>query len=399
MTAERVDIAVVGGGIHGTGVAQAAAAAGYTVALLEKTALAAGTSSRSSKLIHGGLRYLEGGHLGLVRECLRERALLLRLAPGLVALEDFLLPVYRHARRRSWQVGVGLGLYALLAGLGEGAAFSRLRATDPGLPADLRREDLLGAWRYQDGRTDDAALTRAVAASARALGANLMIPAELASARLTAGGVALRYRDGRGGGTLACRLLVNAAGPWVNHVLGRFEPELAAADITLVQGTHIVVPGEVTPTCCYLENPPDGRGIFVLPWRGATLVGTTESAFGGQPDDLRPRRAEIRYLLRALRWFFPGGRRLQPADVEAFAGLRVLPAGAGHAFHKSREVRIVADDEAAPRVLTVAGGKLTAYRATAARVIQRAAPVLPHRRRRADTRRLALVPVPGEALS
>ena len=393
MGPNRYDLVIVGGGIHGAGVAQAAAARGHRVVLLEKTALGAGTSSRSSKLIHGGLRYLETGQLKLVYECLRERRILTRIAPELVRLEDFYLPMYRHTRRRDWQLMTGLSLYAVLAGFTRGTGFGRIRADDAPPLDGLSRKGLQAIYRYTDARTDDQALTRSVTASAVALGARVRVPASFEGAERTQDGCVVRYRHEGAEGEAHCRVLVNAAGPWANEVLERVTPRAPGASMALVQGAHIVVPGRAVEHCFYLENPKDGRGIFVLPWRGGTLVGTTETAFRGAPDDVHPRPSEIRYLQSALLHHFPDFGEAVAAGVTAFAGLRVLPSGDGHAFHRPRETRLITDRPQRPRILTIYGGKLTAYRATAQHVVDRVATALPAARPLADTARLPLEPV------
>src|SRR6185436_2703518 len=170
------DLLIIGAGIHVVGVAQAAAAAGYSVLVLEKTALAAGTSSKSSKLIHGGLRYLETGQLRLVRESLREREILLRVAPELVHLVPFYIPVYRRTRRRPWQITVGLSLYAALGGFTSANRFARLARDEWAALDGLETRALQAVFRYHDAQTDDAALTRAVMRSAQSLGAELKMP-------------------------------------------------------------------------------------------------------------------------------------------------------------------------------------------------------------------------------
>jgi glycerol-3-phosphate dehydrogenase len=396
MGPDRYDMIVVGGGIHGAGVAQAAAAAGHRVLLLEKAALGAGTSSRSSKLIHGGLRYLETGQIRLVHECLRERRILLEVAPDLVRLEHFYLPLYRETRRRDWQLLTGLSLYALLAGFRRGTGFKRLSPARAGDLDGLNCEGLQAVYRYVDARTDDAALTRAVTASAVSLGARVAVPAELVGASLEPDGCTVRIRRGDEEREARCRVLVNAAGPWANAVLDRIEPRPRGTETSLVQGAHLVIPGRGIGHCYYVENPRDGRGIFVLPWRGGTLVGTTETPFAGDPDTVEPRASEQRYLRSALLHHFPQFESALGQGVEAFAGLRVLPAGDGHAFHRPRETRLITDRDQRPRVLTIYGGKLTAYRATAARVVARLATALPATRPRGDTRRLPLTPADAD---
>lgn len=391
---ERVDVLVIGGGIHGVGVAQAAAAAGHSVLLVEKTELAAGTSSRSSKLIHGGLRYLETYQFGVVRECLRERQILLRNAGDLVAMETFHLPLYTGGRRGSWVIGTGLGIYALLAGFGPSSAFSRLSGKEVDDLDGLRREGLKAVFRFQDARTDDRLLTRAVMYSALSLGAQLWQSSECMDAQLTDDGAVARIRRGSHEQEVACRVLVNAAGPWIGEMLERVSPRPPSIDFELVQGSHIVLERAVTDRCYYMENPRDGRGIFVLPWRQGTLVGTTETRFEGRPDRVAPRKSEIRYLRNALAHFFPDSREAVRAAVSAFAGLRVLPSGSGHAFQRSRETRLITDRDRAPRMIGIYGGKLTAYRATAEKVVARVQGSLPKRKPLADTATLSLVPAP-----
>jgi glycerol-3-phosphate dehydrogenase len=390
---DAYDVVVIGGGIHGVGVAQAAAAGGHDVLLLEKSDLAAGTSSRSSKLIHGGLRYLEGGHLRLVRECLRERELLLRLAPGLVHRCDFHLPIFRTTRRRPWQIRAGLSLYAILAGLRPEVRFRALRRAEWQDLDGLSTDGLQAVYRYTDAQTDDAALTRAVMRSAQQLGAHLVSPGRFDHATLDEDTCEIVYSHD--GATLACtaRVLVNAAGPWANEVLAHIDPAPAARTVELVQGAHIVVPGKIERGVYYLESPRDGRAVFVIPWHDRTLVGTTETIYRGHPDDVHPYEEEQAYLLEVLQHHFPRAVSVRDEDIQSsFAGLRVLPAAEGGLSRRSRETILDVDRPRRARVLTIYGGKLTAYRATAEKVMRKLARSLPARPRRADTRTLPLTP-------
>jgi len=392
--AEQYDVVVVGGGIAGVGVAQAAAAAGHSVLVLEKTALAAGTSSKSSKLIHGGLRYLESYEFSLVHESLDERALLLRNAPDLVELKPFYIPVYSKTRRRPWLVRAGLSLYAILGRLRKQVRFRKVPRSDWDGLDGLNTEDLDAVFQYYDAQTDDALLTRAVMDSAASLGAELAMPAELVRAELRSDGCVVHYMHDRRESTCEARVLVNAAGPWVNRVAERIEPQPRRLDIELVQGSHIIVDGTVERGLYYVEVPRDGRAVFTMPWKGKTLVGTTETRFRGDPDTVQPTRAEKNYLLRVLHRHFPRYRD-QRTVQDAFAGLRVLPSGPGHAFHRTREVILLSDREGRrdpPRVLSIYGGKLTGYRATADKVVRRIEAALAKRRPVADTRRLRLSP-------
>jgi len=391
---EHCDVLVVGAGIHGVGVAQAAAARGHSVLILEQTAPASGTSSRSSKLIHGGLRYLESGQFKLVRECLHERRVLLRIAPDLVRLKPFIIPVYRDTRRRPWQIAAGLSAYALLGGLAADNRFTRLARSAWSALDGLDTHDLDAVFSYHDAQTDDAALTRAVLHSAISLGARLECPASFTHAERHATGVCVQYQVGTTTRECAARVLVNAAGPWVNEVLAQVSPRPERLPMELVQGTHILLRGVLTAGLYYLEAPQDARGVFVMPWRDQVLVGTTESIYRGAPQAVQPLASELDYLLAACSYYFPAYRTLTRADiVAAFSGLRVLPSGTGAAFGRLRETRLHCDSAQPPRVLTIYGGKLTVYRATAQRVIERLAAQLPSSRQQVDTAKLPLMPV------
>jgi glycerol-3-phosphate dehydrogenase len=391
---ERCDVVVVGGGIHGAGVAQAAAAQGHSVLVLEQTALAAGTSSRSSKLIHGGLRYLESARFSLVRECLRERALLLKLAPELVRLRPFYLPIYRYTQRRPWKVRLGLSIYDVLAGGSKVSQFSTLPRHHWGRLDGLITEDLETVFCYPDAQTDDAALTRAVMQSAQELGAELCMPATLVRVECHNQGAIVHYQMNHQSRRCECYAVVNAAGPWVNEILKNVTPAPRHTEIELVAGTHILVPEPLTQGIFYVEAPRDHRAVFVMPWRRKTLVGTTETVYRGDPAQVRPLNSEIEYLWETFSHYFPRYRHGPQNIFAVFAGLRVLPAKLGTPFGRSRETILRPDHPGKPRVLTIYGGKLTAYRATAAAVMARLQPSLPARKTVAATENLPLKPVP-----
>lgn len=384
------DLVIVGGGIQGVGVAQAAAAAGHSVLLLERKGIGTGTSRKSSKLIHGGLRYLETAQFSLVRESLRERALLLELAPDLVRRIEMHIPVYRSSSRSPTKIALGLWLYRLLAGFGEDSEFSRLhRSAWAGLDG-LRTEDLLAVYRYVEAQTDDQALTRAVWQSAEALGAELAMPAEFKGAECHASGCEVQFEQSGKAVSVSARVLVNCAGPWGADLLKQVQPAVPMPAVELVQGSHLLLPNRLQYHF-YLEAPADRRAVFALPWHGQLLLGTTETAFLGTPDAAECLPEERDYLLRTFRHYFPE-YAVEQSEVTSFAGLRVLPRSNGNAFGRSREVLLRADQEDQPRVLSVLGGKLTTYRATALQVMERLAPSLPSRRRVADTARIHLSP-------
>jgi glycerol-3-phosphate dehydrogenase len=190
---------------------------------------------------------------------------------------------------------------------------------------------------------------------------------------------------------LAARVLVNAAGPWAPQIARAVTPGIFVPNVDLVQGTHIVLPFPLSAGIYYVESPTDGRAVFVMPWYGATLIGTTETPYVGEPDDVRPLPAEEEYLLDVVRHYFPALGHFTAADItQRFAGLRVLPAASQAAFDRSRETIFTADRDPRPRVLGIYGGKLTGWRAAAAHVLERIGPSLPAAQRRAATDQLIL---------
>ncbi len=394
MTISRYhDVIVIGAGIHGAGVAQAAAAQGYSVLVLEQSAIAAGTSSRSSKLIHGGLRYLESAQFNLVRECLHERTLLLKNAPALVQLKAFHIPVYSETSRSTWQIRAGLSLYSTLGGLSADTRFQMVPQREWVKLDGLDLEDLQNVFRYYDAQTDDKLLTEAVMRSAQSLGAELQMPARFIGADKQRQRYVVRYQVETQEIECETALLVNAAGPWVNEILKMVTPTVTTLDIDLIQGTHIILEGTVSQGVYYLEAPEDRRAVFVMPWKNKLMVGTTESFFHGNPAKVTPLAKEKSYLLQTLGYYFPRYRfTTQREIISSFAGLRVLPKTHGSAFSRPRDTIFHCDDPHDPRLATIYGGKLTAYRATAEKLMREFNYVLPDRRVIADTRSLALTP-------
>lgn len=383
----RYDVVIIGAGIHGAGVAQAAAAAGYSVLLLEQyDQPAQGTSGRSSKLIHGGLRYLEGGHFRLVRESLREQALLLNNAQQLVRRVPFYFPVYAGSRRPAWLVRAGLALYRLLGGV----PFRSVPKREWPKLDGLQMSGLKHVFEYWDAQTDDALLTRAVIDSARGLGAEVMFDAAVTSACRLPAGYRVYYQWQGERHDVEATMLVNATGPWANRMLEQIESQPPTFPVDLVAGTHIVLPRPLKRGVYYIEAM-DGRAVFAMPWRGGALVGTTETLYTGDPGGIQPLPEEVEYLLSVYNGAF--GTAFKPDDVvDAFAGLRVLPQASASAFHRSRETIFYPDHTDDPHLFTIYGGKLTGYRATAEKLLRRISPLLPQREARADTRTLKLLP-------
>ena len=386
---DHFDLVVIGGGIHGVGVAQAAACSGNSVLLIEKTALATGSSSRSSKLIHGGLRYLEGFDISLVRESLAERAILRKIAPELVHLRPFHIPVYPQTSRRPRTLRAGLSLYALLGGLRASARFRTLNRREWDKLDGLNTNNLQAVFQYYDAQTNDSKLTHAVMRSAIDHGAILSCPAEFLSANLGENACEINYRNDGTDKTCTCAAVINATGPWVNIVARRITPAPKRIEVDLVQGAHLILEGRLEQGCYYMEVPEDKRAVFLLPWGEHSMLGTTEHSYTGDPAEVHILDREETYLLDVLRYYFP--QRSQKV-IDRFAGLRVLPVAAGAAFKRSRETHLPVDNPRQPRLVTIYGGKLTGYRATAEKVMKILQPALPGREAVANTAELMLRP-------
>jgi glycerol-3-phosphate dehydrogenase len=384
------DVVVIGAGIQGAGVAQAATAAGYSVLVLEQQAIAAGTSSKSSKLIHGGLRYLESAQFGLVRESLRERALLLKLAPDLVKLQPLHIPIYQDSKRSPLTIRAGLSLYSVLAGLSNTAHFRSLPQQEWDSLTGLKQDGLREVFRYYEAQTDDAALTAAVLRSAQSLGAEVLIPARFVAARVQDKHCEIDYEFQGQQQTITANVLMNCSGPWALDVLARITPAHHLPAVELVQGSHLLLP-PLLDQYFYLEAPQDKRAIFVLPWKQQLLIGTTETIHHGAPEAARCLDSEKAYLLHTLKHYFPA-LALSGVPVTGFAGLRVLPRSEKSAFFRPREVLLDVDNAEYPRVLSLMGGKLTTYRPTAQMALDRVRAALPERQARADTAQLPLYP-------
>ena len=396
MSTEHFDIVVIGAGIHGAGIAQAAACYGFRTLVLEKQGIASGTSSRSSKLIHGGLRYLETAQFALVRECLHERNLLLRLAPDLVRIRPFCIPVYHNTSRSAAKITLGLSLYALLSGAHKTSRFKILSRSDWDELDGLTTHNLRAVFQYYDAQTDDEELTKAVLQSALHLGAQLRTPAQFSSARVNKICEVRFIEDGKEH-TCTAKVLINAAGPWVTEVLKNITPKQTPIPVDFVQGSHIVLQVPMSERVYYLEAPQDQRAVFAIPWKNHTMIGTTETLFNDAPEQAKPLASEVSYLLDAFTHYFPAvlpqTDNIEHSIIDQFAGLRVLPAANASAFRRPRDTIIQVDDVKSPKVASLYGGKLTAYRVTADKVMQRLLAVLPQKKPIADTKELTLLPV------
>lgn len=367
------DLCVIGGGITGAGIARDAAMRGLSVALLERDDFASGTSSRSSRLIHGGVRYLEHGHVGLVFEASRERRTLLRIAPHLVRPLAFTWPVYEGARIQRWTLEAGLTLYDALALFRNVGSHKRL-AVDGVLAAEpaVAPDGLVGGARYWDAATSDARLTLATMAGAEEHGAICLNHCRVVGRVATASPAQTVHAvDVLSGEALAiaATVVVNATGPWsdaVNQALGAPGGQAVLGS----KGVHIAVPAAHVGNrgALTLLAPNDGRVFFVLPAGPCSIIGTTETVATSSPDAVRATEDDVRYLLDATRHFFPAATLSRASVISAWAGIRPLAASRAHgdSASASREHTIAT---VAPGVLAVTGGKLTTYRAMAADVV------------------------------
>jgi glycerol-3-phosphate dehydrogenase len=389
IASDRFDVVVVGGGITGAGVALDAASRGYSVALVERRDYAAGTSSRSSKLVHGGLRYLQRFDVGLVREALLERQLLVSLAPHLVRPLKMVVPAFAGARPDRL-VGVGLNMYDVLAldrrrrprmrrrranGNGEAEEWSPDRHRTIGgedvvelIPALAERHPTSG-YLFYDCQTDDARLVLTVLGEAERFGA--VSANRLHVAELVPGGV--RARDLESGEDLMIRAdnVINAAGVWADRVRGEeLHDEAEVPVIRPSRGTHVTLSAADLPMRAGAIVPAaGGRTIFALPWLGRTLVGTTDNDYEGDIDHVRPATDDIDYLLEAVNAFFQ--RDLGPGDLTgAYAGVRPLIAAVDS--KKSVDISRKAElYETSSGMITITGGKLTTFRRMAKLAVDR----------------------------
>jgi len=368
---------IVGGGIHGAGIARDAAGRGLSVLLVEKDSLASHTSSASSKLVHGGLRYLEYLKLRLVRESLSERESLLAIAPHLVQRQRFVLP-YRGRLRPAWAVRLGLFLYDRLGRNSTLEGSTRIRFADSPYGAPLQKR-LRSGFVYSDCTADDSRLVILNAKDAAERGADVRVRHKLLRAARQGSEWRAEIRDEATGETQVehARALVNAAGPWVAEVIGGCQAG-GKKSVRLVKGSHIVVPRLYEGTQAYALQHTDRRLVFVIPWQeDFTLIGTTDVPWHGAPGPCEIEPAEVEYLCEVVNRGFE--RQVSPADVTwSYAGIRALhDDGATRASAVTREF-VLALDEAEDRapLLSVIGGKLTTYRRLAELALEKLAPHL-----------------------
>jgi glycerol-3-phosphate dehydrogenase len=347
--ASRYDVVIIGAGINGAGIARDAAMRGLKVLLIEKGEIGAGTTSASTRLIHGGLRYLEHFEFGLVYESLREREILLRIAPGLVRPLAMAIPVYKQSRRGWLTIRAGMILYDLLSwrkSLPPHQMLSREETLErwPG----LNPEGLVGSALYYDAQVEfPERLVFANVQSARTFGAEVLTHTRVTN--LNGSGVEF------GGQFIEASVIINAAGPWIDLVLAPVNsPKLIGG----TKGCHIVVPpfSEAPANAIYLEARSDGRPVFIIPWNKLYLIGTTDVRFEGDPDEVRCEDWEIDYLLSETNLALPGAKLTRDSILQTYSGVRPLP------YQSSTRRHFIREHPQLPNLLSIVGGKLTTYR-------------------------------------
>lgn len=370
-----VDLLVIGGGINGAGVARDAAGRGLTVVLLEKDDLAAHTSSASTKLIHGGLRYLEHYEFRLVSESLREREVLLRNAPHIVWPLRFVLP-HEVGMRPKWMLRAGLALYDRLGGRGN---LPRSHAVDLTRAPhhSILDEKLTKGFEYSDCWVEDSRLVVLTAMNARERGAQILTRTECIALERQPDSWRVTVRNRGGVRQIEARAIANAAGPWVDRVAKAALGEGTSAHLRLVKGSHIVIPRAFSGDHAYIFQQPDGRIVFAIPYeRHFTLIGTTDVRFEGDLDHVEIDGAEREYLRAAATRYFR--KPVAEADiVHSYAGVR--PLYDDHASSNAavtRDYVFEVDVMGGAPILSVYGGKITTYRKLAEHALDRLSEVL-----------------------
>lgn len=373
-----VDLLIIGGGINGAGIARDAAGRGHKVVLVEQSDLASATSSASTKLIHGGLRYLEQFEFRLVHEALIERERLLAIAPHIIRPMRFVLPHVEGLRPR-WQIRAGLFLYDHMGGRRRLPASQgvRLAGSEYGEPL---KHTISHGFIYSDCWVDDSRLVVLNAMDAAQRGASIRPRTRFIAATAHNGIWHAQLEDQRSGlpATIAARAIVNAAGPWVEEILRRIPGVSEDSQVRLVKGSHIVVPRMYTGEHAFLLQNPDGRVVFTIPYEEEfTLIGTTDVPFDADPASVSIASDEITYLLDTVNGYFV--KRLTPADVRwTYAGVRPLSDDeATSASEVTRDYKLeLAEGAGSPVLLSVFGGKITTYRRLAEMALQKLQPFI-----------------------
>jgi glycerol-3-phosphate dehydrogenase len=393
-TQREYEILVIGGGINGAAIANLAAACGFSVVLVEKADFASGTSSKSTKLIHGGLRYLESGEFGLIRESLKERYIQLKQAPYLVRPLPFVIPVYQADPRPLWMIRCGVWLYDWLSGKYVIERHRNLSADDiletfPG----IRKDGLLGGVLYFDAQMDDARLCLENVLSARSLGADVTSYVEVRKFLKENGkviGVQAWDYINKEQLEIRAQKTICCCGPWTNRVLA-IEDRMAAPKIRMTKGVHIVYRHRLASQGLVLQAREEKRILFMIPYGRHTLIGTTDTDYTGDPDQAAVEDKDINYLFGEAARVFPHVPFHREDIVTSFAGLRPLISQPGHPSSLSRRHII---EETYGGVIYVIGGKYTTYRRIAEEVIN----TLLRRRKRRPVRMEKEFPLYGKGV-
>ena len=368
--ASRYDVVIIGAGINGAGIARDAAMRGLKVLLIDKGDVGGGTTSASTRLIHGGLRYLENFEFGLVRESLREREILLRIAPHLVKPLAITIPIYKQSKRGRVTIRAGMILYDLLSwnkSLPRHRMLSRAETLKrwPG----LNSEGLLGSALYYDAQVEfPERLVLENVQSAREFGAEVFTYTQVTGFAVENGkvsGVEFVREDGQKH-FAETEIVINAAGPWIDQVLDRLPVESPKL-IGGTKGSHIVVPPfpDAPANAIYVEARSDRRPIFVIPWNDVFLIGTTDVRFQGDPDEVHCELWEIDYLLAETNLALPGSHLTRDSILYAYSGVRPLPVTGDKDEQSITRRHFIREHPRLPNLLSIVGGKLTTYRSLA----------------------------------
>ncbi len=359
----QYDAIIMGAGINGLGIAKAMAKEGKSVLVLEKTHIASGASSHSSRLIHGGLRYLEHYEFALVREALRDQKYLLQSYPDLVKLRPFYLPLYEESRRPVWLIRLGLWFYSLLAKHGESASEVSKAFFLQTFNA-IRGDGLKTVFRYYDAKTDDKALTQRVADEARGLGVEIREQSQVQSIEAEEEALKLQVDES----IFKTQLLINATGAWIDEVNESLKLESSFC-IEKLSGIHLVIEGVLVPEPLLLETRKK-RIFFIIPEENSTLIGTTERSEEGRVDEIKVNDEDIEYLLQESNRYLK--KKLRRNDIkEVFIGTRPIIKTQKDKSEMSREYKLDLHQLGKNRVLHVYGGKLTTFPSLARKVLAR----------------------------
>jgi glycerol-3-phosphate dehydrogenase len=362
------DVIILGAGINGCGIAQALSERGQKVLVLDKGVIGGGTSSKSSRLIHGGLRYLETMRFALVREALQDRLELLRRYPELVGMRPFFLPIYKTSPRPAWMLWLGVKLYDVLAGWQNKyrSGFVKRDVFESAFDA-LKQEGIVKVLKYYDGKTNDWALTRRVAEDATALGCVFCEQVDVADVLWDDEGFGVQVDDV----VYRTQTLVNATGPWIDEVVAQYHLP-ARFQIRKISGIHIFVNGLLTPEPMFLQA--HGKRIFFIipePENGQTMIGTTEREEVMGIDEVVVQEADVAYLLEEVNTYLKPDRQIQREDVvDSSIGVRPLVANKEDPTDLSREYELDLHTKGDTQLLNVFGGKLTTYLSLSRHVVK-----------------------------